>query len=536
VIGRLVAVAGLAAVAALLLASSGGTHAIEEGGTFRVGIVPELFDSIDAAISGSPGTIPVIRATCASLMALPDKPFPAGLRVVPELAVDYPKITNAGRTYTFTIRKGLRFSTGTLVTARDVAHTINRVLNPTLKAYTAGLFQDVVGARAVLDGKTETAPGIISRGNSLTIKLTKPLGDFTVRLAVGLCVVPRTLAPDAEGAKPPIPTAAPYFVAEHVSGRHVVLERNRFYRGTRPHHVDRVEVDLTGDAATILGRVDRGELDYGWLPTADYATRAQEFRGKYGLNKSRFFAVVAGNLRFFALNTSRPLFKNNVRLRQAVNFAVDRRALLRERGPLAGFVTDQYLPLSMPGFRDERIYPLEKPDLPKARALARNNLRGGKAVLYTIGTPLGLAQAQIVRSNLKKIGLDVEIEQFPGSILFDRIATRGEPFDISWNGWLADVPDPSVLNALFDGRSIGAANGANNSFFNSPKYNRLLGRASQLKGAERYREYGRLDVDLARNAAPAIAYAYDNALTLVSARTGCVVVNPYLDLAAVCLK
>jgi peptide/nickel transport system substrate-binding protein len=536
---RIVAILG-AALAALTLslerASGAEAAAGKDGGTFRVGIVPELFDSIDAAISGTPATIPIIRATCASLMSLPDKPFPAGLRIVPELAEDNPKITDAGKTYTFTIRKGVRFSTGTLVTARDVAHTIDRVLSPVMNSYTAALFQDVVGARAVLAGKTPTASGVTSRGSSLTIKLTKPLGDFTARLAVGLCVVPRTLAPDAEGAKPPIPTAAPYFVADYAPGRQVVLERNRFYRGTRPHRVDRVEVDLTGDGASILDRVDRGELDYGWLPTAEYAARTAEFRGRYGLNKSRFFAVPAGNLRFFALNTSRPLFRNNVRLRQAVNFAVDRRALLRERGPLAGFPTDQYLPPVMPGFRDERIYPLEKPDLPKARALARKNLRGGKAVLYTVANPLGLAQAQIVRSNLKKIGLAVEIKQFPGNLIFDKIATRGEPFDISWNGWLADVPDPSVLNALFDGRSIGAANGANNSFFNSPRYNRLLGRASQLTGADRYREYGRLDVDLARNAAPAIAYAYDNALTLVSARTGCAVVNPYLDLAAVCLK
>jgi hypothetical protein len=80
------------------------------------------------------------------------------------------------------------------------------------------------------------------------------------------------------------------------------------------------------------------------------------------------------------------------------------------------------------------------------------------------------------------------------------------------------------------------ANGANYSSFNSPKYNRLLDRTSRLTGAARARAYGALDVDIARNAAPAVAYSFDNALTLVSSPTGCVVVNPYLDLAAVCLK
>ena len=84
---------------------------------------------------------------------------------------------------------------------------------------------------------------------------------------------------------------------------------------------------------------------------------------------------------------------------------------------------------------------------------------------------------------------------------------------------------------------IGEPDSLNYSYIDSPRYNRLLEEASRLPvGPERYRRYGELDVDIARNAAPVVAFAYDRALTLVSARTGCVVVNPYLDLAAVCLK
>lgn len=519
-------------VTALALASPGGTRSTKEGGTFRVGIAAEEIDSIDAALTGIAGTVTVMRTICAGLMRTPDKPFPAGLRVVPELAANYPKVADGGKTYTFTIKKGVRFSTGEPVTALDVAHTINRVLSPVMKAYAAGYFSDIVGARDVLEGKAKTVAGVRARGNVLTIRLTRPLGDFPARLAIGACVVPRTLPADPEGAKAPIPTAAPYYVAQYVPARRIILQRNRFYRGTRPHHVDRFEIDLTGDPATILDRIHRGELDYGWVGTPHFAARANEFKRRYGINKARFFAVPASFLRMFVLNTARPLFRN-VRLRQAVNFAVDRRALLRERGPLAGVLTDQYLPPGMPGFRNERIYPLEKPDLVKARRLARGNLRTGRAILYTITTPFGLAQAQIVKSNLKKVGLDVEIKEFPFPVLVDKLATRGEPFDIGWIGWLADLPDPSLLNDLFDGRRVPAPN---YSRFDSPRYNRMFDRASNLTGTARYREYGRLDVDLARNAAPAIAYAYDNALTLVSARTGCIVLNPYLDLAAVCLK
>jgi peptide/nickel transport system substrate-binding protein len=531
---RRFASAGVFAVAvALALASSGGGGGVREGGTFRVG-VPAPGITIDPAF-GSVAQDSILRAACAGLMNTPDKPPPAGLRLVPEIAADYPRVSDGGRTYTFTLRRDFRFSTGARVTPRDVVHTINRILNPVMQSPWAEDLSGIVGARAVIEGKAKTASGVIARRNTLTIKLVQPRGDFTARMTI--CIVPSSLTVDPEGAKAPMPTAGPYYVSEYVSGTRVVLERNRFYRGDRPRHVDRFVVDLRADAPTVLDRVSRGQLDYGWAGNVEYAARAEEFKRKYGVNKARFFVVPGTFLRMFVLNTSRPLFQNNVKLRQAVNFAVDRKALLRERGLLAGYLTDQYLPPTFPGFRNERIYPLKAPELEKARALARGNRRSGKAVLYVPAVPVGLAQAEIVKTNLKKIGLDVEVRQAPVPVHFNRLSTPGEPFDIGLIGWETTIPDPSLLNSLFDGRTIGKPGFSNYSYFDSPRYNRLLDQASRLRaGAERYRTYGKLDVQLARDAAPAIAYAYDNVFTLVSRRTGCVIVKPYLDLAAVCLK
>jgi ABC-type transport system substrate-binding protein len=506
------------------------THA---GGTLRMAIPAESFDTIDPALTAIAGTTTTVRLTCASLMGAPDKPFPAGSRIVPDLAAGYPKITNGGKTYTYTVRKDARFSTGAPVTAQDVAHTINRVLNPALQAYYSPYLSDIVGAKAVLAGKAKTASGVVAHGTRLTIRLTKPLGDFNARVAVSVCVLPAGVGEDPEGVKPPIVTAAPYTITEYVPGDRVVIERNRFYHGSRPHRVDRVVVDISLDSATAIDRVERGSLDYAWVPTGDYADRAAALRRKYGINRKRFFAAPASFLRYFVLNTASPLFRNNDRLRRAVNFAVDRKALLRARGPLAGFLTDQYLPPGIPGYRDAHIYPLERPDLKRARQLASGATRGGGAILYTPAPALGVTQAQIVKANLARIGLKVTIKTFPGSLYFRKIATPGEPFDIAWSGWLADLPDPSLLNDLFAGEN---RPDPNFSGFDSPTYNARLDRASRLVGQRRYTTYGKLDVDLARNAAPAIAYAYDNALTLVSKRVGCIVLNPYLDLAAACLK
>jgi len=74
------------------------------------------------------------------------------------------------------------------------------------------------------------------------------------------------------------------------------------------------------------------------------------------------------------------------------------------------------------------------------------------------------------------------------------------------------------------------------SYFNSPRVNRLLDEASRLTGAKRDEAYAKLDVEISRDAAPAIPYAFQNATTFVSKRTGCVVRNPLIDVTAACLK
>jgi ABC-type transport system substrate-binding protein len=219
-----------------------------------------------------------------------------------------------------------------------------------------------------------------------------------------------------------------------------------------------------------------------------------------------------------------------------VNFAIDRSAIQREIGS-GGLSqpTDQYLPPGTAGFRDVRIYPFHG-NLRRARALARGRTRTGKAVLYTFDRPPAVSAAQIVRRNLASIGIDVDVKVLPFQVRLARLLEPGEPWDIGFFFWTADYVDPfQYVNTLFDGRFIGETNF---SRFNSVKYNRLLRHAAGLRGEARYRAYGKLDVQLAREAAPYVVVGHLNEPTFVSKRVDlrCVVLRPTLDLTAVCLN
>ena len=522
-------------VVTLLFATSGGAATGKEGGTLRV-VEGGLASTIDPALVRYQPEIQILDPACGRLVTFKDKPLPAGLEIVPDLAESLPTISRNRKTYTFRIRDDARFSNGRPVTARDFVRALERILDPAMKSTSTFDLESVVGAQAMLEGRTKTLAGAVAKGRILTLTLTKPDARFVVTLAGGpLCAVPASLPVDPEGAKAPLPSPAPYYVAQYVPGERIVLEHNRFYRGHRPQHLDRFVVELGVDIATAFARVEDGSADYALGPPTYFAENATRLARRYGVNKTQFFVVPAPGIRMFALNASRPLFKANIKLRQAINFAVDRRALVRELGSYAGTPTDQYLPPTMPGHVKARIYPLTGPDLPRARALAAGNRRSGKAVLYTLDHPVDVAQAEIVRQNLARIGIEVEVHRFPIGLLFQKLATPGEPFDIGRVTW--GFVDSSAVGFLFDGRAIGKPNFGNWSYYDSPIFNRKLDRASKLPlGPERDRAYGQIDVELSRDAAPAIPYGVPSAFTLVSSRVGCVVANPSFNFTAACLK
>ena len=540
---RLVAALTIVALSAIAAGAALGSGASRdaEGGIFRISLnVASGVDSMDPALASSPPSWAVLDTTCARLMSYPDKPPPAGFRLQPEVAADVPSISRDGKTYTFRLRPGFRFSDGSPVRASAFARAINRVLAPEMNSPGLQLVRDIVGAGKVVTGKASTASGVVARGNTLVVRLTRPAPDFPSRTAsTFFCAVPPTLPLDPEG-RAAFPAAGPYYVVEYRRGERIVLRRNRFYGGTRPHHVDGFDVDLrAASPQEVLRNVDRGDADWGHTLSGIYFDSSLGLVDKYGLNRSQLFLRPGLTLRVLAFNSARPLFRDNARLRKAVNFALDRRQLVLVGGPLVSRPTDQYLPPSLPGFKDADVYPLERSDLERAKGLAEGNLRGGKAVLYTNSSAIPMAVGQLVRQQLAPIGLDVEVRGIPihsaSAAYFNKLAAPGEPWDIAFGLWTPSYVDPyAYINLLFDRRFVGATNFAR---FSSSAYDKQMRQAARLpQGLARRSAYSALDAQLARDSAPLATVDVLNEPTLISRRVGCVVLRPALDLTAVCLR
>ncbi len=512
--------------------------AARAGGTVRVQSPPGVIDSLDPGLAYSPWDWQLLYSTCAKLVNYADRPGPEGARLIPEVAQSLPTLSAGGLTYTFKIRKGFRFSppSNEAVTPQTFKYSIERTLSPKLKGPVPdfAFLDDVVGVKAYEAGRAPHVSGIVARGDMLTIHLVSPEPDLVTRLTMPFfCAVPIGTPADPRGL-PTVPMAGPYFIASYTPGQAVVLERNPNYTGNRPHRADRVEVTIGVGRQRSDAEIEAGTADYAMngVDPADAARLAARFGSGSAAAKAgrqRFFVDPLLGIDFLILNNHRPLFRD-VRLRQAVNYAIDRRALARLGSPSAYALRsfDQYLPPGLFGAGSVDAYP-PAPDLAAARRLAGSKRR--TAVFYTCNQSPCDVMAQLVKSGLAAIGIDVQVKTFPLLALFQREGRKGEPYDLGFGEWLVDYPDPDdFLNLLLEGKEF--------STFDNPMFARKLADAAKLSGPARYLAYEKLDGDLVRNGAPWVAYGNIVSDDFFSPQVGCEVNQPIygIDLGALCIR
>jgi len=371
------------------------------------------------------------------------------------------------------------------------------------------------------------------------IRLVAPAPDLVARMAMPFfCAVPLGTPIDPKGVRA-IPSAGPYYVASYIPQQGVVLKRNPNYGGSRPHHLDRIVLTMGVSPKRSVAQVESGAVDYilDGVDQADIGKIASRYGpGSPAARRGRQqYHVTSGlGIEYITLNTHRPLFADR-RLRQAVNYAIDRQKLAQvgtlywQDGPLVP--TDQYLPRGTPGFKDAHVYPL-RPDLPTARRLAGTKRR--TAVLFTCNTSICGQFAQIVKSNLAAIGIDVQVKAFPRASYFERLGRKDAPFDLAFGEWVLDYVDPDdILNVL-----IGSGGRGILPPFDEPAYRRKVQAAARLAGPRRFLAYGALDANVARTDAPWVAFGNFGSHDFLSSRMGCKIYQPVyaLDLAALCIR
>ena len=495
--------AGLLVAAALAgsspsSAQTSGSSEAKRGGTLRINLSETDFEFLDPSLSYDAPGWTVLFASNIALLNYPDKPAPAGSRLVPEGASNFPTVSKDGKTYTFTVRAGLRFSDGSALTAAAFKRAIERAADPNQGSPAIAFLHNVVGADARNEGKAKSVSGVTANGRKLSIRLVKADPTFLAEIAMPFFAAVKPSMPiDPKGISV-YPSAGPYHIVSRDVGRQLVLERNRFYKGSRPSNADRIVITVLVDQSQSFLQVKAGQADYdmGGLPP----TAHQELFNKYGVNKSRYFVNPGPNVTYLALNTSRPAFKN-ANVRKAVNYAIDRPAILRVGGLLAGKRTDQILPPSIQGFRDAKLYPIQGADPNKAKQVSGGS--GADVTILHTTSPSSVARGQILQYNLKQMGLNPKLKPQPFGVAIKTAGTKGADFDAFLIAWFADYPDPyDFINVLMDGNNIQDANNSNYAYLDVPKYNKAMAQAAQLSGSARYAAYGKLDVDLMRNEAP----------------------------------
>jgi ABC-type transport system substrate-binding protein len=439
--------------------------------------------------------------------------------LVPEVASGF-VVSNGGKRYTFFIRKGFRFSDGTAVTPSSFKYAINRVANHDLASPGAAFITDangteIVGAKEVNHGRATDVRGVRVRGNRLVIDLRRPDGAFLSKLTMPFFQatsrkLPLTREVVSVSSITDMPSAGPYAYSRNDVNTLTSIRRNPYWKpgpGRRgPRNITGLDLQWNLNEETAYKQVLANELDEGPLPAA----HVQEVADRFGVNKSRFWAKPNNCVGSVLFNNSGALLNNNLRMRKALNWALDRTDYAAQAGPYAGTPWTHLLPPGFPGsITAKKLQPYAPTsNMPKARSLAAGQFRNGKITVYFISSgATNNAQAEIVRRDLISLGFDagnITMKGFTGGNIYDAWGRKGNDADIGVSmGWCSDYPDGAPDPYTFFS--------ALRPFLAGTKYEAKIAAAARLTGNARLRAFGKLDLELTRNVAPlAVMRTYNN--------------------------
>lgn len=465
---------------------------------------------------------------------------PKGATLVPYLAQRLPRISRDGRTYTLTLRRGLRYSDGNPVEASDFKRTIERDF--VLDSVGATFFRNVVGAQRFAKRQKGGIRGIVADDatRTIVIHLRKPQGDFENVLASEFAAPLPADAPRADTSLHPLPSTGPYQIASYRPGSRIVEVRNPYFQAWRFHgnvpagNPDRVVWDIVPSATVALRRVLSGRDDWmSYYPIPSKRLPAIERR-----YRRRLVVFTPPNLLYFFMNTRVPPF-DSLKVRRAVNYAISRPWLKHLAGGLAR-TTENILPPGYPSFRRHRLYPH---DLRKARRLVRESgYWGRRVVVWNHDVAADLPFTEYLVSVLDRIGFRARQRVVTASDYWTTLGDAKTRAQIGFADWFQDYPHPlDWFGPLLDGASVTPTHNTNYADFAVPWVDReiaALTRQPKLTPAVD-RRWAALDRRVMR-LAPWAPFLNRKATDLFSARVvlACYVNNILyeFDYASICVR
>jgi peptide/nickel transport system substrate-binding protein len=418
----------------------------------------------------------------------------AGAELVPDLAAHLPTPMDDGRTYSVQLRGGIRYSDGTPVRASDFRAGVDRdlALNPATE------LGGIVGAAQCV--ARHAKPCDLSRGikvddarQTITIHLTNPDANFLYKLALQeASLVPAGKALRA-GRAHSISGTGPYRVASFQPNREIRLIRNKYFHVWSPDarpdgYPDEIRFRLNPNAAARLRAVVTGAAD--WVSLADPSLTGEQQRGVLTRYADMLHSDPKPGTLWAFLNTRvRPF--NNVRVRRALNYVINRRALVELTGNVAT-TTCQVLPPSFPGYRPYCPYTRNPspagtwtaPDIARARALVRASGTAGMRVKF-VGTrsPIVLTLERYFVSVLRQLGYRASLRILSSQGVIAYIANSRDRAQIGSTGWIADTLAASNFLQLFTCASFvpNSPQSLNVFEYCNPKLDSMIRKAAALQ-------------------------------------------------------
>ena len=379
---------------------------------------------------------------------------PEGVKKVPDLATAIPKPTDNGKTWAFTLRSGIKFSNGNTVTGKDVKATFERLFKIGNSPNAGSWYNVIVGGDACVKTPKmcDLSKGVVVNGNTITFHLTRGDPEFLDKLSVPFAYILPADTPAKNLNIPPAGTG-PYKWTEYAPQKQMKIVRNTFFKewskDAQPDGLPDSIVQKFGlSVEAEVTQVENGQAD--WIANADSipSDRLPELSSKYAtqVHINPLTAVF-----YFAFNVRVPPF-NNLKARQAVNYATDRNALIKLYGGTNVAVpTCQILPPNFPGYKPYCPYTVNPgsgkwtgPDMAKAKQLvAESGTKGAPVKVNTDTTEVDKAYGLYFIGLLNKLGYKASPQFLSNDIQYPYIQNSKNKVQFAYSSWFQDYPAAS---------------------------------------------------------------------------------------------